>query len=82
MTPWCWNAPTRPARPGSSPPGGIDGETLLSVALITVEIEPHGSGSRLTLTNQIVALDGGGMITGSRHGWNAALDNLGEDLGS
>lgn len=59
-----------------------DGETLLSVALITVEIEPHASGSRLTLTNQIVALDGGGMIAGSRHGWNAALDNLGEDLGS
>ena len=57
-----------------------EGETLLSVALITVEIEPVAAGSRLTLTNQIVALDGGGMIDGSRHGWNAALDNLGEEL--
>jgi uncharacterized protein YndB with AHSA1/START domain len=57
-----------------------DGDTLLSVALITVEIAPHGSGARLTLTNQIVALEGGGMIEGSRHGWSAALDNLGEDL--
>jgi uncharacterized protein YndB with AHSA1/START domain len=57
-----------------------DGETLLSVALITVEIEPSGTGTSLTLTNQIVALDGGGMIAGSRHGWNAALDNLAEDL--
>lgn len=57
-----------------------DGETLLSVALITVEIEPHGTGARLTLTNQIVALDGGGMIAGSKQGWSAALDNLAEDL--
>jgi len=57
-----------------------EGETLLSVYLITVEIEPDGAGSKLTLTNQIVALDGGGMIAGSKAGWNAALDNLGEAL--
>ena len=56
------------------------GDTLLSVYLVTVEIEPRGTGSGLTLTNQIVALDGGGMIAGSRAGWTAALDNLGEDL--
>ncbi|NBB15177.1 ATPase [Caulobacter sp. SLTY] len=57
-----------------------EGETLLSVYLITVEIEPDGAGSKLTLTNQIVALDGGGMIAGSKAGWSAALDNLGEAL--
>lgn len=59
-----------------------DGDTLLSVSLITVDIEPQAGGSRLTLTNQIVALDGGGMIEGSRHGWSAALDNLAEHLGA
>lgn len=57
-----------------------DGSTLLSVYLVTVEIEQCGAGSRLKLTNQIVALDGGGMIAGSKAGWNAALDSLAEDL--
>ncbi|HYE46386.1 MAG TPA: SRPBCC family protein [Caulobacter sp.] len=58
----------------------FEGETLLSVYLVTVEIARDGEGARLTLTNQIVALDGGGMIAGSKAGWNAALDNLTEYL--
>jgi len=50
--------------------------TLLSVALITIEFIAEAGATRLRLTDQIVALDGAGMIEGSRLGWSASLDNL------
>lgn len=56
------------------------GETALSVSLITVEIAPDGEGTRLILTDQIASLDGADMVSGSRHGLSAALDNLAEEL--
>ena len=54
--------------------------TRLSVSLITVEFQPSGKGTRLVLTDQIVALDGSDMVAGSRAGFNAALDNLAREL--
>ena len=50
--------------------------TLLSVSLITVVFAGEGSGTRLTLTDQIVALDGAEMVAGSKAGLGAALQNL------
>ena len=56
------------------------GGARLSVSLITVEFETGGDGTRLTLTDQIAALDGADMVSGSKAGLAAALDNLEEDL--
>lgn len=56
------------------------GGARLSVSLITVEFETDGDRTRLTLTDQIAALDGSGMVSGSKAGFAAALDNLAEDL--
>lgn len=54
---------------------------LLSVALITWDLEPDGDGTRLRLTTQITSLVGASMIQGSRGGTRAALANLGAWLG-
>lgn len=55
-------------------------ERLLAVSLISVLLEPAGSGTRLVLTDQITALDGSDMIAGSRGGYGASLDNLAREL--
>lgn len=60
------------------------GECLLSLALVTVELRSGtGAGDRITtrlsLTNQITAFDPG-MIDGNRGGWSAALANLATEL--
>ncbi len=51
-------------------------ETPLSVSLITVVFAAEGAGTRLTLTDQIAALDGSDMVAGSKAGLGAALENL------
>ena len=48
----------------------------LSVSLVTWEIFPEGTGARLVVTDQIASFVGDDMITGSRVGMSAALDNL------
>ena len=48
-------------------------------ALITVEFEPAGKSTKLTLNIQIAAVDPG-MIGGYNHGWPAALDNLAKEF--
>ncbi len=48
----------------------------VSAALISVELFPEKSGTRLLLTLQIASFDGAGMEAGYQHGWSAALDNL------
>jgi uncharacterized protein YndB with AHSA1/START domain len=53
----------------------------LSVSLITVTFVAQQSGTRLVLIDQIAALDGSDMVTGSRMGWSASLDNLNRELG-
>lgn len=56
------------------------GDDLLSVSLVTWEVEAVPTGSRLRITDQLMALDGADMITGTRQGTNTALDNLGREL--
>jgi len=54
-----------------------DADALLSISLITWEIFPEQSGTRLVVTDQIVSFAGAAMVAGSEAGTNAALDNLG-----
>jgi uncharacterized protein YndB with AHSA1/START domain len=52
-----------------------DGKTC-AASLITVEFEAAGKATRQTVTMQVSAFDGTGMLDGYRTGWTAALDNL------
>ena len=47
-----------------------------SAALITIAFETIETGTRLILTAQLAAFDGGFMIAGNKLGYGAALDNL------
>jgi uncharacterized protein YndB with AHSA1/START domain len=52
-------------------------EDRISVSVATVEIDAHGEGTRLTLTEQGVFLDGLDDPTAREHGTNALMDALG-----
>lgn len=53
-----------------------EGDTLLGVSLVSVEFIGVGSGTRLVLTLQTVAVDGSDLLEGVQVGWKNALDNL------
>ena len=57
-----------------------DREVLTSVTLLTVQIGPDGSGSKLVLTYQAVMLDEGDRIENREEGWASILAKLGEAL--
>jgi uncharacterized protein YndB with AHSA1/START domain len=48
----------------------------LSAGLITIALETIAAGTRLVLTAQLAAFDGGFIIAGNKMGYGAALDNL------
>lgn len=60
----------------------LDGKPLSS-SLASVELQPEGEGSRLTLTEYGVYFDGYGEkdVQGREHGTNWLMDRLGESLG-
>lgn len=51
-------------------------ERLISVSLVTIVIEPRGTGTRLTLTEQGVFLDGWDDVEGREEGTRVGLENL------
>ena len=51
-------------------------ETILTVALISFQIEGTGNSSRLTLTDQVTSWVGTEGIEGHRFGYPKALNNL------
>jgi uncharacterized protein YndB with AHSA1/START domain len=53
---------------------------LISVSLLTVQIEPAGKGSKLTLTEQATFLDDGDKIEHRKEGWGSILTKLGDSL--
>lgn len=53
-------------------------EQRISVSVATVEIEAAGAGTRLTLTEQGVFLDGLDTSAAREHGTNVLMDALGE----
>lgn len=56
------------------------GGKRVAAALISVEIEAAGAGTRLLLTLQIASFDGAGMEQGYQFGWSSALDNLAKEF--
>lgn len=56
------------------------GNKRVSAALISVELTPKPSGTRLALTMQIASFDESGMEQGYQFGWSAALDNLAKEF--
>ena len=56
------------------------GERRISVSLTTIDIEPAGSGTRLTFTEQSAFLDGYDDLAGREEGTGIGLDNLGAAL--
>lgn len=55
-------------------------ETRISVSLTTVELMPAGKQTRLVLTEQMTALDGGDKPEYRQQGISAQLDQLGDFL--
>ena len=45
-----------------------------------MEFKPVGSNTHLTLTEQIVALDGTDILDGSEAGWTEVLENLAREV--
>jgi len=58
------------------------GEERISVSLATVEFEPEGTGTRLTLVEQGVFLDGLDAPAAREHGTRELMDALGRALAS
>ena len=57
-----------------------DGDRATSAALHTIEMSRDGSNARLKVTVQLAAFDGEDAAAGVRFGFNAALDNLREEI--
>ncbi len=53
----------------------------LFVGLLTVELYPAASGTRLLLTEQGAYLDGGDIPANHESGWGSMLDKLAEEVG-
>lgn len=56
------------------------GETKISASLMTVELLPEGSTTRLILTEQIAVLDSRYPVAGREEGTRELLDNLDAEL--
>jgi hypothetical protein len=50
------------------------------VNLVTLDLEPDGDGTAMTLTIQVASLVGDAMIEGTRQGYEASLGTLAEHL--
>jgi uncharacterized protein YndB with AHSA1/START domain len=55
---------------------------LLAVSLITWELIAVRGGTKVVVTDQLTAIDGADMVSGTRFGMTAALDNLARELRS
>jgi uncharacterized protein YndB with AHSA1/START domain len=56
------------------------GEARIFAGMLTVEFHAAASGCRMVMTEQGVFLDGHDIPANHQAGWNAMLDNLGEEL--
>ena len=53
---------------------------LLGMSLVSAEFIASGTGTRLVLTLQTVAVDGSDLLEGVEAGWTSALDRLGDQV--
>jgi len=56
------------------------GPTPFSASLTTVEFAPHGSGTRLTYTEQLAMLDGSDSAAGREEGCRFLMEKLAREL--
>jgi uncharacterized protein YndB with AHSA1/START domain len=56
-------------------------EDRISVSVATIELEPHGAGTQLTLTEQGVFLDGHDTTAQREHGTRELIEHLAEAVG-
>jgi uncharacterized protein YndB with AHSA1/START domain len=52
-----------------------DGQAL-GASLVSWELRKDGGGTLINITDQVTAFDGADMVSGTRMGMNAALDNF------
>lgn len=57
----------------------LDGKRF-SVSLVTVELEPSGSGTKMRSTEQAAFFEGSDGVERRREGWGVLLDRLGAQL--
>lgn len=53
---------------------------LLGISLVSAEFLPSGTGTRLVLTLQTVAVEGSDLLEGVAAGWSGALDRLAQQF--
>ncbi|KAA9010427.1 SRPBCC family protein [Histidinibacterium aquaticum] len=58
------------------------GGEMLSVSLVTTDLEATGTGTELTVTLQVASLSGPETAAGYQEGWEGALANLARLVGS
>ena len=56
------------------------GSTPFSASLTTIEFAPHGSGTRLTYTEQLAMLDGSDSAAGREEGCRFLMEKLAREL--
>jgi uncharacterized protein YndB with AHSA1/START domain len=56
------------------------GNQRITTSMVTVELEARGSGTSLSVTDQLVVLDGGDSSGDREHGWGETLDKLPAEL--
>ncbi|WP_457582209.1 SRPBCC family protein [Ensifer canadensis] len=56
-------------------------ERRISASVATVDIQPHGTGTRIIFTEQAAFLDGLDQVAYRRQGWEELITALGSELG-
>lgn len=56
------------------------GGAPLSSSLATIELEPHGAGTKLTYTEQLASLDGNDQVAGRKEGCAGLYEALAAEL--
>lgn len=58
-----------------------ENERRISASVATVDIQPHGAGTRIVFTEQAAFLDGLDQVAYRREGWEELIAALGTELG-
>lgn len=56
------------------------GDTKLLINLSTTVLAPEKTGTKVTVTLQLISLAGDDMLDGAETGYSASLDNLAEAM--
>jgi uncharacterized protein YndB with AHSA1/START domain len=58
----------------------LNGKERITTSMVTVELASQGAHTALTVTDQLVILDGGDSADGRERGWGETLDKLPAEL--